>query len=69
MWPFKSKKQKIKEDVERITCELKNIYRELEFLEECKNKGWPVPSSTEVGYRNSINLLKAKLIILESEIK
>lgn len=65
MWPFKSKKKKLEEQIERVKDELE--HDELQF-NTYKNAGWLTPIY-RAQFNNKINLLRAKLCVLESELE
>lgn len=65
MWPFKSRKKKLEEKIEMIKDEIAHDEYQYKGLSGSR---YMSPSYVN-GYRNKMNLLKAKLSLLESELK
>ena len=65
MWPFKSKKRKLEEKIERIKDEIAHDEYQYKGLSGSR---YLSPSYVN-GYRNKMSLLKAKLCLLESELE
>jgi len=65
MWPFKSRKRKLEERIERIKDEIAHDEYQYKGLSGSK---YSSPLYI-IGYKNKMNLLKAKLCLLESELE
>jgi chromosome segregation ATPase len=65
MWPFKSRKKKIEEQIEMIRDEIAHDEHQYNGL---RGSRYASPAYIN-GYKNKMNLLKAKLTMLESELK